>query len=99
MTWESVKDEFTIERIGARLLPNLARGIYNHEAVLREYVQNARDAYFDLWDFVHDLDLGYKHADLSTNLENAPIRIRIIDPTSISIQDNAIGMDEDEIRE
>ncbi|HEV8716420.1 MAG TPA: hypothetical protein VGX03_26810 [Candidatus Binatia bacterium] len=52
MAWEAVKDEFTIERIGARLLPNIAGGIYNHEAVLREYVQNARDAYFDLWDLV-----------------------------------------------
>ena len=45
MSWSTIKDEFTIDDIGARLLANLAKGIYSYEAVLREYVQNACDAY------------------------------------------------------
>ena len=82
MRWEKVSDEFTIDDIGARLLANLARGIYNHEAVLREYVQNARDAYLDLSDMP----------------ENPTINIRIINNTTITIQDNGIGMDEEAIK-
>jgi hypothetical protein len=48
MTWSKLKDEFKIDDIGGRLLANLAKGIYTHEAVLREYVQNAADAYQQL---------------------------------------------------
>jgi len=43
--WQKLKDELGWDDVGGRLLANLAKGIYNHEAVLREYVQNARDAY------------------------------------------------------
>ena len=50
MTWSKLKDEFKIDDIGGRLLANLAKGIYTHEAVLREYVQNAADAYQQLGD-------------------------------------------------
>jgi HSP90 family molecular chaperone len=48
MMWSKLSDEFKIDDIGARLLANLAKGIYSHEAVLREYVQNAADAYEQL---------------------------------------------------
>ena len=50
MSWQSVKDSFSIHDIGAPLLANLAKGIYTPEAVLREYVQNAGDSYLDLED-------------------------------------------------
>jgi hypothetical protein len=43
--WQKLKDELNWDDVGGRLLANLAKGIYNHEAILREYVQNARDAY------------------------------------------------------
>ena len=46
--WQAIRDEFTIEDIGAPLLTNLAKGIYTPEAMLREYVQNAGDSYYDL---------------------------------------------------
>ena len=77
MAWKNIDDSFTIDDIGARLLSNLAKGIYNHEAVLREYVQNARDAY----------------ADLAKMPENPAIQIRVVDSTTISVQDNGVGMD------
>lgn len=40
-----VEDDFSANDIGGRLLPSIAKGLYTHDAVLREYVQNARDAY------------------------------------------------------
>ncbi|MGI8907413.1 MAG: ATP-binding protein [Candidatus Sumerlaeaceae bacterium] len=90
MTWETVKDEFSIDLIGARLLRNLAEGIYNHQAVLREYVQNGRDAYFDLWKNQGPPTLA--------EAEKATVHIRILSASSISIQDNGIGMDEIAVR-
>ena len=82
MSWSNVQDEFTIDDIGARLLANLARGIYNHEAVLREYVQNARDSY----------------CRLPNIPEHATIHIRTTGDSGISIQDNGVGMDEGDIK-
>lgn len=82
MTWKQLSDEFTIDDIGARLLANLARGIYSHEAVLREYVQNACDSY----------------SEMETPPDFPTINIRVVDQQTISIQDNGIGMDEKRIR-
>lgn len=76
MTWSTVPDAFTINDIGARLLENLARGIYNHEAVLREYVQNACDAY----------------AAFGGPADQEVIRIAIEDDETLAIQDNGVGM-------
>jgi hypothetical protein len=76
MSWSNIPDAFTINDIGARLLANLARGIYNHEAVLREYVQNACDAY----------------AAYGGSPDHEVIRITIEDNETIAIQDNGIGM-------
>jgi len=45
MAWHRLKDQLDWNDVGGRLLANIARGIYSHEAVLREYVQNACDAY------------------------------------------------------
>lgn len=45
MAWQPLKDVLQWDDVGGRLLANLAKGIYNHQAVLREYVQNACDAY------------------------------------------------------
>jgi hypothetical protein len=83
MSWSNIPDEFTIDDIGARLLANLARGIYNHEAVLREYVQNACDAY----------------QALGTVPEHEAIHIHIEDEETIAIQDNGIGMNMADIKE
>ncbi len=37
MSWKQISDAFTIDEVGTRLLTNLVRGIYSHEAVLLEY--------------------------------------------------------------
>src|SRR5262249_32731772 len=44
MSWSKIEDTVEIGDIGARLLANLAKGIYSPDNVLREYVQNAADA-------------------------------------------------------
>jgi hypothetical protein len=82
MNWQQIPDEFTIDDIGARLLANLARGIYSHEAVLREYVQNACDAY----------------KELKILPDYPTINIMVVSEDTISIQDNGIGMDEGRIK-
>lgn len=82
MPWTQLDDEFTIDDIGARLLANLARGMYTHEGVLREYVQNACDSY----------------QELNTLPEHPTINVRVVDNFTISIQDNGIGMDEAAIK-
>ena len=83
MSWEQVPDEFTIDDIGARLLANLARGIYSPDAVLREYVQNACDAYNELQVFP----------------DQPVVNIRVIDSDSISVQDYGAGMNEKQIKD
>jgi hypothetical protein len=83
MSWKNIPDAFTIDDIGARLLANLARGIYNYEAVLREYVQNACDAY----------------KELPILPDHPTINIRIVSEDTITIQDHGIGMDERRIKD
>jgi hypothetical protein len=86
--WKDVKDQFTIEDIGAPLLANLAKGIYTPEAMLREYVQNAGDAYFELEDKTHK-----KHRS-----EEKAIDIYYADERTIAIQDDGIGMDLEDVK-
>jgi HSP90 family molecular chaperone len=50
MSWTTIEDKIQIADIGGRLLPNLAKGIYSADTVLREYVQNAADAFIALSD-------------------------------------------------
>src|SRR5262249_1985397 len=57
MPWHRLKDELDWNDVGGRLLANIARGIYSHEAVLREYVQNACDAYNMLETFPADASI------------------------------------------
>ena len=83
MNWTQIPDEFTIDDIGARLLANLARGIYGHEAVLREYVQNACDAY----------------KELPILPDYPTINIRVVSEDTITVQDNGVGMDERRIKD
>lgn len=86
MPWSNLKDEFQIDDIGARLLANLAKGIYSHEAVLREYVQNAADAYEQL--------------RASGTIPSQPrITITVEDGNSLSIHDTGVGMNKKGIRE
>lgn len=83
MAWENITTETSIDDFGAYLLANLARGIYNYEAVLREYVQNAADAYLDL-----------------PRMPKKPvITIRTVGEDRVTIQDNGIGMDLDDLKE
>ena len=83
MGWKQISDAFTIDDIGARLLANLARGIYSHEAVLREYVQNACDAY----------------KELPILPDYPTINIRVVSEDTITIQDSGVGMDEQRIKD
>src|SRR5258706_8398258 len=88
MAWEDIKDQFLIEDIGAPLLANLAKGIYSPEAALREYVQNAADAYVDLEEV-------QKKKLLATE---KPIDIYIQDKHTLAVQDSGIGMNLEEIK-
>src|SRR5258708_12626482 len=78
--WRIVNDQFTIEDIGAPLLANLAKGIYTPEAMLREYVQNAGDAYFDL----------EEKRDKTLPTEEQTIDIYYPEQGTIALQNNGI---------
>lgn len=86
--WRNVDDQFTIEDIGAPLLANLAKGIYTPEAMLREYVQNAGDAYFDL----------EERLNKTLTTEDRTIDIYYPDSETIAIQDSGIGMDLEDVK-
>ncbi len=88
MSWKDVKDQFTIHDIGAPLLANLAKGIYSPEAVLREYVQNAADAYVDLE------ELRKKKLPATEK----QIDIYLQDNNTLAIQDSGVGMGLNEIK-
>lgn len=77
-------DRFTIQDVGSTLLDDLAKGLYQPEAVIREYVQNAVDAHRQ-WQNDFGTDPGQ------------PIQIEIRGDR-ISILDYGIGMDEKDIR-
>lgn len=80
-----LEDEFTIRNIGSTLLHELAKGLYQPEHVVREYVANAVDA--------HRSWLGVTGKDVEQ-----PVQIELR-PNSISILDYGIGMDELEIKD
>ena len=86
--WRIVKDQFTIEDIGAPLLANLAKGIYTPEAMLREYVQNAGDAYFDLEEKLNK----------SLSTDEKTIDIYYPEDGTIAVQDSGIGMDLEDVK-
>ena len=43
-TLKKIDDKFKIEHVGSSLLNELAKGLYQPESVIREYIQNAIDA-------------------------------------------------------
>ena len=45
-----IKDEFTINDVGASLLNELSKSLYDPEHVIREYLQNAIDAHKQMRD-------------------------------------------------
>jgi hypothetical protein len=83
MTDKGSSISFTIQDVGALLLANLSVGIYNAEAVLREYVQNACDAY----------------QAMPITPAGAAVKISIEDEDTIAIQDQGIGMDLTDVRD
>jgi hypothetical protein len=89
MSWKDIKDQFTIQDIGAPLLANLAKGIYSPEAVLREYVQNAADAYIDL-------EESRKKKLPPTEKQ---IDIYLQENDTLAIQDSGVGMNLQDIRQ
>jgi hypothetical protein len=88
MTWKDIKDQFSIHDIGAPLLANLAKGIYSPEAVLREYVQNAADAYVDLEEI--------RKKKLAPTEKQIDIYLQ--DNNTLTIQDSGVGMNLQEIK-
>lgn len=86
--WRIIKDQFSIEDIGAPLLANLAKGIYTPEAMLREYVQNAGDAYFDLEEKLNK----------TLPTDDKTIDIYYPEDGTIAIQDSGIGMALDDVK-
>jgi hypothetical protein len=86
--WKDVKDQFTIEDIGAPLLANLAKGIYTPEAMLREYVQNAGDAYFEL----------EEKTNKKYSSEEKAIDVYQTADRTVAIQDGGIGMDLEDVK-
>jgi hypothetical protein len=89
MSWKDIKDQFTIQDIGASLLANLAKGIYSPEAVLREYVQNAADAYIDLEEF-RKKKLPHTEKQIDIYLQ---------ENDTIAIQDSGVGMNLQDIKQ
>ncbi|MEM7298327.1 MAG: ATP-binding protein, partial [Bacteroidota bacterium] len=81
---EELDDEFTLDDVGSTLLEDLAKGLYQAEEVIREYIQNAIDAH-RMW--MHETD----------SPPEGPIQVELRG-TSISIYDYGIGMGETEIR-
>ncbi|MDR3564635.1 MAG: ATP-binding protein [Negativicutes bacterium] len=79
-----LNDSFSLDDVGSTLLEELAKGLYQPEEVLREYIQNAIDAH-RMW-------------KKETESEpEAAIQIEV-QGNKISIIDNGIGMDEQEIK-
>lgn len=79
-----IEDAFTINDVGSTLLEELAKGLYQPEEVIREYVQNAVDAH-RLW--IHE----------AATQPEGPVQIEL-GADRIAILDYGIGMDEAAIR-
>lgn len=77
-------DRFTIEDVGSTLLEHLAKGLYQPDEVIREYVQNAVDAH-------------RMQKDAFGALPGEPIHIEVRGDT-LSFFDYGIGMDEIDIK-
>lgn len=81
---QTINDQFGLEDVGSTLLEDLAKGLYEPEEVVREYIQNAVDA--------HRLYLN-----LTGNQPEGSIQVEMRE-NLISILDYGIGMDFEEIK-
>jgi hypothetical protein len=81
---KKIDDQFELEHVGSSLLNELAKGLYQPESVIREYIQNAIDAH-RLWEIETGNRPGY------------PIQVEYRG-NGISILDYGIGMDLEEVR-
>lgn len=79
-----IVDRFELEHVGSSLLNELAKGLYEPESVMREYIQNAIDAH-RLW----ELETGTR--------PDHPIQVEYRG-SGISILDYGIGMSLEEVR-
>lgn len=43
--WQQIPVDFKIDDVGAPLIRNIAQGLYDGPAIVREYIQNAVDSY------------------------------------------------------
>ncbi len=77
-------DEFTIRDVGSTLLEDLAKGLYQPEEVIREYVQNGIDAHRQ---WIHEEGMA----------PEGPIQLEL-GADRVTILDYGIGMDETEVR-
>lgn len=83
--WTEIAAEWSISDIGAPLLGSLAEGLYDAREVLREYVQNAVDAYVDF-------------RQLTGREPQYTVQV-LIDPdvAEVHIMDRGVGMDLEDI--
>lgn len=80
----TLDDEFTIADVGSTLLEDLAKGLYQPDEVIREYVQNAVDAHRQ-----YRSEVGED--------PDQPISIEV-HGNQISVYDFGIGMDEEDVK-
>lgn len=81
---ERLDDQFTLDDVGSTLLEELAKGLYQPEEIVREYIQNAVDAH-RLWKYE------------SGSPADGPVQVEVRGDT-LSIIDYGIGMDDKDIR-
>lgn len=81
---QAIDDQFSLEDVGSTLLEDLAKGLYEPDEVIREYIQNAVDA--------HRLYLN-----LTGSQPDGSIQIEMRE-NIINIMDYGIGMDFEEIK-
>jgi hypothetical protein len=84
VTRTKLSDEFSLAHVGSTLLEDLAKGIYQTQEVVREYVQNAVDAH-RLW------------TSQTGSEPEGPVQIEIRGRT-LTIMDYGIGMDQLQVR-
>jgi hypothetical protein len=84
--FQPIPDEFAWDNLGGGVLQSLAMGIYDYQAILREYAQNARDAYIDLERIFPD-----EYAKSPQSIVISSIN------RDLSVQDFGIGMDFDHL--
>jgi hypothetical protein len=84
--WIEKEVTWSIKDVGASLLDSLARGLYTQLEVIREYIQNAIDAYVDFQEYT-----GF--------VPQCTVQLRIDDDNAtVHIWDGGVGMDWEDIK-